>query len=188
MPSSDRSSRSGSRSVARLARQAEVLEEVPAHRERGGAGHAVALVSDEDGRLVGRPDDEQRLLEPRVEAGQVGEVGAVLAVRVHQHAVQAGGIGPLAQPPHAGRRRSRPGAPACASGIPKSGRTMSARRALAGDGAQLRGPSARSRPFDPRTSSASIVCQRSPRRPAMCTRTSARCEGPMPTWVQPALR
>ena len=77
------------RPVARLARQAQVLEAVAAHRQRRGAGHPVALVADQDRRLAGRADDEQRLLEARVEAGQVREVRAVLAVGVDDEPVVA---------------------------------------------------------------------------------------------------
>jgi hypothetical protein len=57
---------------------------VPAHGQWRGAGHAEALVAHQDGRVAVGPDDEQRLLEARVEAGQVGHVGAVLAVGVDE--------------------------------------------------------------------------------------------------------
>ena len=50
MPSSARIVRQRPRAVARLAGQAEVLEQVAAHRQRRGAGHAVALVAHQDGR------------------------------------------------------------------------------------------------------------------------------------------
>ena len=71
------------RPVARLARQAEVLEQMAAHRQRRGAGHArsTRCRRGSPGRPSGA-DDEDRLLEARVEAGQVGEVRAVLAVGV----------------------------------------------------------------------------------------------------------
>jgi hypothetical protein len=61
------------------------------HRERRGTGHAPALVADEDRRVIGarRVDDEDRLLEPRIEAGQERDPGAVLAVRPDDDAVVA---------------------------------------------------------------------------------------------------
>ena len=75
--------------VARLARQAEVLEPMSPHRQRRRARHPVALVADEDGRLAVRADDQQRLLEARVESGQVRQVRAVLAVGVDDEPVVA---------------------------------------------------------------------------------------------------
>ncbi len=47
-PSSARISRERPGAVARLARQAEVLEQVPPHRQRRRPGHAEALVADQD--------------------------------------------------------------------------------------------------------------------------------------------
>ena len=79
----------GPRPVARLVGQAEVLEQLPAHRQGRGARHAEALVADEDRRVAGGPDDEQRLLETRVEARQVRQVGAVLAVPVDDEDVES---------------------------------------------------------------------------------------------------
>ena len=52
IPSSAEDLGQRSRPIARLARQAEVLEEDPAHRQRRRAGHPVALVADEDRRLA----------------------------------------------------------------------------------------------------------------------------------------
>ena len=72
------------RAVAGLARQAEVLEEVTAHRQRRGAGHPPALVADQDRRVAGRADHDDRLLEAGVEAGEPGDVRAVLAVGVQR--------------------------------------------------------------------------------------------------------
>ena len=66
--------------VAWLAGQAEVLEPHESHRRWCGAGDPVALVADQECRIAGRPDDEHRLFEPRVEPGEIGEVGAVLPI------------------------------------------------------------------------------------------------------------
>ena len=74
--------------VARLVGQAEVLEQLAAHRQRCGAGHPEALVADEDRRVAIGPDDEHGLLEARVEAREVREVGAVLAVPVDDEDVE----------------------------------------------------------------------------------------------------
>ncbi len=73
--------------ISRLTGQAEVLEQVAPQLQGSRSGHAVALVADQDGRLARRADDEHRLFEARVEAGEVGEVRAVLAVRVHDDLV-----------------------------------------------------------------------------------------------------
>ena len=82
-------------------------------------------------RIAGSPvraDDEDRLLEPRVEAGQEGEVGAVLAVGVDDEVVVAAfaraGAEPL-QPSGVGRGRDL----GRGLGGPKSGSGTSARRA-----------------------------------------------------------
>ena len=77
------------------------------------------------------PDDEDRLLEPRVEAGQVRQVRAVLAVGVDDEAVVAALRHPLAEAIEAGRRSSAGGSSGDRRGMPKSGRATSARRASA---------------------------------------------------------
>lgn len=85
------------RAVAWLAGQAEVLVEPHLHGEGRGTSHPDALVADEDRRSPRFADDQHRLLEPGIEAGQVGEVGAVLPVGVdHQMVVSAFG-GPHAE-------------------------------------------------------------------------------------------
>ncbi len=148
------------------------------HRQRGHAGHAHALVADQDRRVVRRPDDQQRLLEPRVEAGQVGEVGAVLAVRVHEDAIQAGASGALAEPCRAvgvGRRRDL----RHAVRHPEVGQDDVGQSRAHGVGTQPRGPSA-SRSITAKTS-ASIVCHAPASPSGHVTRTSARSDGPMPT-------
>ena len=96
--------RERARPVAGLTRQAEVLEEFATHRQGCGPRHPVALVAHEDHRVAG-PDDEDGLLEARVEAGQPGEVGAVLAIRVDDQAVDPIGGHALAQPLEAVRVR-----------------------------------------------------------------------------------
>ena len=79
------------RAVAGLAGQAEVLVELHPHGQRGIPRQPLALVADEDERvLVTRhAQDEDRLLEARIEAGQVAQVGAVLAIGVDEEAVVA---------------------------------------------------------------------------------------------------
>jgi hypothetical protein len=88
----------GSGSIAWLAGQAEVLEPMPPHRQRRGTRHAPALVPDQQRRIVVRPDDQQRLLEPGIEPAQIREVGAVLAVGVDHEAVVPVRLHALAQP------------------------------------------------------------------------------------------
>ena len=106
LPGEDLAQRQGP--VARLAREAQVLEALPFHRERRGPGHAPALVPDEDRRDPARPQDEDRLLEPRVEPGEEREVGAVLPIGVDDQAVVPARIGPRPQGLHAGGvRRGR---------------------------------------------------------------------------------
>ena len=75
--------------VAWLVGQAQVLVQVAAHRQRRRAGHAKAFVAHQDGRIAIRADHQDRLLEARVEASQVADVGAVLAVRVEHDPVEA---------------------------------------------------------------------------------------------------
>src|SRR3989442_12619941 len=84
--------------VPRLARQAEVLEEVAPHRQGRRAGHPEALVADEDRGLLPVADHEQGFLEPWVEPGQVGEVCAVFAVGVDDESVVATRLDPPPQP------------------------------------------------------------------------------------------
>ena len=84
-------------SIAWLPGQAEVLEQDAAHRQRRGAGRPEALVADEDRGLLGRADDRDRLLEPWVEAGQPGEVGAVLSIGVDDQPVVAATVHRLAK-------------------------------------------------------------------------------------------
>ena len=88
-PPSPRISRQRRRRVARLARQAQVLEADEPHRQRCGLGEPEALVADEERRIAGSADDQHRLLEPRVEPSEVGEVGAVLAIAPHDDMVVA---------------------------------------------------------------------------------------------------
>ena len=109
------------RPVAWLARQAQVLEQDALHRQGSGAGHPPALVADEHDRVAGRRDDEDRLLEARVEPGEVREVRAVLAVGVDDEPVVAGDVHPLAESLQPGRVERRPAAPARTSGMPEVG-------------------------------------------------------------------
>ena len=85
------------RPIARLAGKAEVLEQDAAHGQRRGARGAVALVPDEDRRLLGRADHSDRLLEAWVEPGQPREVGAVLSVGVDDQPVVATSVHRLAK-------------------------------------------------------------------------------------------
>ena len=84
------------RAVARLVRQAEVLEPMPPQYHGRRTGDAPALVADEHGGLCLRADDEERLLEARVEPGQVRPVCAVLAIGIDDDAVVSTGVGSLA--------------------------------------------------------------------------------------------
>ena len=68
------------------------------HRQRGGLRHPVALVAEQDRRLLRGSDDEDRLLEPGVEPGQVGEVRAVLSVGPDHEVVVAPSVHPRPQP------------------------------------------------------------------------------------------
>ena len=96
------------RPVPGLARQAQVLEQLATHRQGSRAGHPEALVADQDQRLPAGPDDQQRLLETGVEAGQERQVGAVLPIGVHDDPVVAPRVGPapqLVEPAGVGRGR-----------------------------------------------------------------------------------
>ena len=84
-------------SIARLPGQADVLEQDAAHRQGCGARGPEALVADEDRGLLGRADDRDRLLESWVEAGQPGEVGAVLSIGVDDQSVVAATVHRLAK-------------------------------------------------------------------------------------------
>ena len=181
-----------SRPIARLARQAEVLEPMTPHRQRRGAGHAPALVADEDGRVAVRPDDQQRLLEARVEAGQVRQVGAVLAVGVDDQPVVAARVQRARAAARAARRSCAAGISGMASGSPKSGsvdlgqrgaRRRSWRSHPSGSTAEALGRAALDlgEPVRP------TGRQARPRRPATCTRTSAPVAVPSPKWIQPEL-
>ena len=93
--------------------------------ERRGAGHARSTRCRRGSAASpSGADDEDRLLEPRVEAGQERQVRAVLAVRVHDQPVVA-----RARPRARAARPAAPGsAPAGSSGarpgMPKSGRSI----------------------------------------------------------------
>ena len=92
-------------SVARLAGQAEVLESVTAHRKWCRTGRAPVLVAHEDRGLALKTHDQQRLLEARIEAGQVRDVGAVLTVGVHDEPMETAPLHPLTQSLEPGRVR-----------------------------------------------------------------------------------
>ena len=87
-------------------------------------------------RVAVGPDDEERLLEARIEAGQVGHVGAVLAIGVDDAGGRSPRVHALAQPlePRRGtvRAGSRALGPACRSraGRPGRGGRVSARVAI----------------------------------------------------------
>ena len=90
-------------SIAGLAGQAEVLEQVAPHAERSGARHPKALVADHDGRIALGADDQDGLFEPWIEPGQIREVGAVLPVCVDHESVVAPALRPLSKPLEPGR-------------------------------------------------------------------------------------
>ena len=85
------------RRVTRLIRQAQILEAHGANGQWSGFGGAIALVAGEERRLPRRSDDQHRLLEAGVEAGQVGEVGAVLAVGPDDQAVVTATLHPFTE-------------------------------------------------------------------------------------------
>jgi hypothetical protein len=85
--------------VARLARQAQILKEVPAELQRRGAGYRVALVAYQECRVAARSDDEDRFLEARVESGEVRNVRAVLTIGVDDESVVAAGLSALSEAP-----------------------------------------------------------------------------------------
>ena len=102
-------------------------KQVAPHRQGRGAGHAPALVADQDRRLALGPTTSSRLLEARVEPGEVREVGAVLAVGVDDEPVEAALRWRALAAVRVASRRARPGCPASCSGIPKSGRARGPR-------------------------------------------------------------
>ena len=79
------------RGVARLARQAERLAEHDIQRQRQHGGIARPLVADEQHAAIARAQEQDTLLEARVVASQVGQVGVVLAVAVDDQPVAGGG-------------------------------------------------------------------------------------------------
>ncbi len=76
-------------SVARLARQTEILEHMAAHRHRSGTGRPPTLITHQDGWVTRGPQHQQRFLEAGIEPGQVREVGTVLPIRPDQEAIPA---------------------------------------------------------------------------------------------------
>ena len=102
-----------------------------AHLKGRGSGDAPAFVPDQDRGVSSGADHEQRLLETRVEAREVREIRAVLAIGVDDDPVELASFCALAQLCEARDIRSAAGSPACVSGIPKSGSSTSskARRA-----------------------------------------------------------
>ena len=111
----------GPGAVAGLAREAEVLEQVAPHGEGRRSGHAVALVAHQDRRVIRPARQQERLLEPGVEPGQIGEVGAVLAVGIDDEPVIAAlrRPGPQSLQPRPGRPSA--GISGISSGMPNSG-------------------------------------------------------------------
>ena len=73
------------------------------------------------------PDDQHRLLEARVEAAEVGEVGAVLAVGPDDEVAVSACVHRRAEARPAARRRSSSASSGSVSGIPKSGKAISAK-------------------------------------------------------------
>ena len=78
------------RLAAILAHQAEGRVEDGLNLDRGRGGAAEVFGPGEQGRRGAGDDDEERFLEARVEAGEVSEVGAMLAVGIDQRRVKAG--------------------------------------------------------------------------------------------------
>ena len=65
-----------------LPEQAEGRIEPDVEGDRRGAAGALVLRPGQEHRLAARHEDQQRLLEARVEAGRPGEIGEVLAVAI----------------------------------------------------------------------------------------------------------
>ena len=95
IPSPSKDGLQGSRSGAGLARQAEVLEKLNPRGQRRRLGHADAFVPNQHLRVADRTDHQQGFFKTGVEPRQIGEIGAVLAVGVHDEPV-------VAEPLHAG--------------------------------------------------------------------------------------
>ncbi len=74
-----------------LVHQAQALAQDHLDLGRHHRGVGQALVADQQRGRAARHQQQQRLLEPGVEAGQVGQVGEVLPVGVHHQGVQPGG-------------------------------------------------------------------------------------------------
>ena len=110
MPSSARISASGRERSRGWLGQAEVLEQLPAHRQRRRARQCRSTRCRRGSRARRTdPTTSIGLLEARIEAGEVGEVRAVLAVGVHDHPVVAAPRPSAAGGAQAGRVERRPG-------------------------------------------------------------------------------
>ena len=72
----------GRRAAAVLAEQAKRRIEPDVEIDRGRARWALVLRAGKKQRLASRHEDHERFLEARIEAGQEGEVGEVLAVGI----------------------------------------------------------------------------------------------------------
>ena len=79
------------RAVARLRRQAEGLVEHALVRPGAELGVAPAFIADQQRRPLARHDDQQRLLEARIVAGEIGDVRGMLAVAIDGEAIEARG-------------------------------------------------------------------------------------------------
>ena len=78
------------RTVSRLRRQREGLVEDALVRSVADLGITPAFIADEKLRLPTGNDDQQRLLEARVVAREIGDVGRMLAVAIDDEGVEAG--------------------------------------------------------------------------------------------------
>ena len=140
------------------------------------------------------PTIKHRLLEARVEAGEVGEVGAVLAVGPDDEVVVAALVHRARAGAPSGRRRSSAASSGSAAGIPKSGSgdrrragrgRASSAHAVTPPGVHGRGAG---RPaLDRRERSPRDIVIHGPISPSgHCTRTSASSASPSPTCSQPS--
>jgi hypothetical protein len=80
----------GRRLAAVLAQQAEGRIEPRLNLDGGTGGAGEVLRSGEQRRWAVRHHDQQCLLEARVEAGDVGEIGGVLAIRIDDQRIETG--------------------------------------------------------------------------------------------------
>ena len=148
---------------------------------------------DEDRRRVVGPDDEHRLLEPRVEPGEERDVRAVLAVRVDDEAVERARVRARAQRGDALGVRARPGSRAAGrASRSRAGRSSPAARSPSSSPphrarrASTARPRRRPRSMTHEPVAGDAHATAPPRRRARSPAPRPRVAGPSPTCVQPS--